>query len=78
MVALASNIKTLTGIPSVMKEAKEHLMEVYEDLMGLIKLLKIKEELNKLKQGGKDCFTKKIADPILCYKEVYGPIKYTV
>ena len=58
-------------IEKALNEFKEDLKQVKEAVEGL------KNDLPKMKGNGKECNSKKVEDPVPCYKEIYGPIKYT-
>lgn len=76
LMAFAYNIKMLTKVPSFIKNAVEGLKADLEE----VKAAKTEIETNwpKFKGHGQTCAAAGNTTPVPCYKQIFGPIKYTM
>jgi hypothetical protein len=72
----AYNVKQLSKVPAFIKNALEGLKNDLEE----VKAAKEDVQTNwpKFKAHGQACSTAGIKGPVACYKQIYGPIKYTM
>ena len=74
-MAFSFNMKLVTKMPGLMKEAAEEMTTDLKEVKEAIDNLKA--NMPKLKSDGAACSAKNVKDPVGCYKLIYGPIKYT-
>lgn len=73
--AMSFNMKMVTKIPSFIKAAAEEAKGDMDQLKEAVD--QVKMNTANLKTQGQQCATKKINEPLPCYREIFGPIKYT-
>ena len=74
-MAMSFNMKTLTGMPNAIQGA---LTDLQDDLTQIQESVnQLKDNMPKMKSDGGTCNSKNIVQPVPCYKEIHGPIKYT-
>lgn len=74
IMAMSFNMKMVTKIPGFIKQALEEAKGDLDELKQAVDQLKV--NMPKLKTDGGACATAKIQDPLPCYRQVFGPIKY--
>ena len=75
LLATGYNIKNLSKIPAFIKTSIEGFKNDLTELKEAVEELKI--NLPKIKISGTTCATAGVNTPVECYKQIYGPIKYT-
>ncbi len=72
---MSANMKIVTSMPGQIQEAIEELKADLEQVKD--SGMEIKNNAMSFKDNGGKCSTKNITKPLECYREIYGPIKYT-
>lgn len=75
VMALSFDLKMISKIPAILKSTLEDFKETFEQLKKAIE--EMKANMIKLKTDGMTCNSKKINSAPECYRQIYGPIKYT-
>lgn len=70
------NTKVLLKIPPFIQGALDNFKEQFTQIKEVIEDLKTNQE--KIKGDVASCHAKKIMNPPECYKEIRGPIQYTL
>ena len=75
IMAMSFNMKMVTKIPGFIKGALEEAKGDLDELKEAINQLKL--NMPKLKTDGVACAAKNVKQPLPCYRQVFGPIRYT-
>jgi hypothetical protein len=74
-MAMTFNCGFVTKVPALMKPILANIKSDLNELKDAI--LELKNSVGKIKTDGLACAENNLTTPVDCYKQIFGPIKYT-